>query len=602
MGSNLGLSPYGRYFGYAALVAVLLSGLLALWGMMLRRMVVQRTTQLELERANLSSLVHAIPDLIWLKSPDGIYLSCNPVFERFVGAKEADIVGKTDYDFVPRAQADSFREFDKRAIATGKALSYEEQLVFASDGSRVVVETIKTPTYSPQGKLIGILGIARDITHRKENEEHIRQLAHFDVLTGLPNRTLLNDRITQAISMAQRSGHRLTVMLLDLDHFKKVNDGLGHRVGDELLVQIGKRLKLTLRDEDTVSRLGGDEFIILLPDTDADGAGHVAAKLLETTTQSYRIERHELVAAFSIGIAVYPDDGEDFDTLYRCADVAMYRGKQEGRNSFRFYAPEMQTRLARTLRLESALRSALERDELTLHYQPQISLHDDRVIGAEALLRWNHPEFGAVSPAEFIPIAEESGQIQKVGEWVLRSALQQLKRWHESGLGTLSIAVNISAVQFRQANLPELIMQILAEVKVAPEFLELELTEGLAMDDPLKAIEVMNKLHNYGIRLSIDDFGTGYSSLSYLKRFQVSKLKIDQSFVRDLTIDPEDKAIVHAILNLAESLDMQTIAEGVETKEQLDYLRQQGCNEVQGYFFSKPLPAAQFEAFVRASG
>lgn len=600
MGSSLELSPYGRYFGYAAAAAVLISGLLALWGITMRRMVRQRTAQLGQERANLRSLVHAIPDLIWLKSPEGVYLACNPTFERFVGASEADIVGKTDYDFVAKEQADAFLEFDKRAVAAGKFLSYEEQLVFASDGSRVMVETIKTPMYDLEGKLSGILGIARDITHRKEAEQHIQQLAHFDVLTGLPNRTLLNDRIAQAISMAQRSGAMLAMMLLDLDHFKKVNDGLGHRIGDELLVEIAKRLRSTLREEDTVSRLGGDEFILLLPDTDADGAGHVAAKLLEGVAQRYQIERHELVVTLSIGIAMYPDDGEDFDTLYRCADVAMYRSKQEGRNNFHFYAAEMQVRLARTLQLESALRHALERDELTLHYQPQISLQSGNIIGMEALLRWNSLELGAVSPAEFIPIAEESGQIQKIGEWVLRSAVRQLKTWQERGLASLSISVNLSAAQFRQANLPELITQILDEAQLAPEYLELELTEGVAMDDPLSAIAVMDKLHGRGIRMSIDDFGTGYSSLSYLKRFQVYKLKIDQSFVRDLTVDPDDKAIVCAIINLATSLGLRTIAEGVETSEQLTYLREQGCNEVQGYFFSKPLPADQFEKFVRS--
>jgi EAL domain-containing protein (putative c-di-GMP-specific phosphodiesterase class I) len=296
---------------------------------------------------------------------------------------------------------------------------------------------------------------------------------------------------------------------------------------------------------------------------------------------------------------MYPSNGSDFESLCKSADVAMYRAKHDGRNTFRFFTQEMQTHSSRTLQLENALRHALELDQLSLHYQPQISMQDGRVIGAEVLLRWQHPELGNVSPAEFIPIAEASGQILPIGEWVLRCAVQQLKNWMDSGLAPMTIAVNLSAVQFRHPHLPELVTQILQEVKLPPQYLELELTEGVAMDDPLRAIEVMDALHERGIRMSIDDFGTGYSSLSYLKKFKVYKLKIDQSFVRDITVDPEDKAIVAAIISMANSLGMHTIAEGVETADQLAFLRLQGCNEVQGYYFSKPLPVDQFETFVR---
>jgi diguanylate cyclase (GGDEF)-like protein len=399
--------------------------------------------------------------------------------------------------------------------------------------------------------------------------------------------------------MAQRGNVPLAVLFFDIDHFKNINDVLGHRIGDAVLIEVAKRLKSAVRDEDTVSRQGGDEFVLVLPGTDADGAAHVAAKIMEVISHSYQIEQHELNVTSSIGIAVYPRDGVDFESLYKCVDVAMYRAKHDGRNNYRFFTQEMQTHSARTLQLENALRHALERDQLRLHYQPQVSLRDGRVIGAEALLRWQHPELGSVSPAEFIPIAEASGQIIQIGEWVLRTAVHQLKLWMDSGIEPMIIAVNLSAVQFHHAHLPELVTQILDEAKLPAQYLELELTEGVAMDNPLGAIAVMNNLFERGIRMSIDDFGTGYSSLSYLKKFKVYKLKIDQSFVRDISEDPDDKAIVTAIISLANSLGMQTIAEGVETEGQLTFLRNQGCNEVQGYYYSKPLPAEPFEEFVR---
>lgn len=447
-----------------------------------------------------------------------------------------------------------------------------------------------------------LLFMVQDITAYRKAEEQVRWLANFDALTGLPNRTLLTDRINFALSMAQRNHAQLAVMFLDLDHFKYINDTLSHHIGDELLKEVAYRLKSAVREQDTVSRQGGDEFILVLPDTDADGAAHLAEKLLGVIAQRYRIEQHELTITPSIGIAMYPGDGEDFESLLKCSDVAMFRAKHDGRNNYQFFTQEMQTHSVRTLQLENALRYALEHDQLRLHYQPQISLQDGRIIGAEALLRWQHPELGTVSPSEFIPIAEASGQIVAIGEWVLRSAAYQLKTWMDRGLAPMTIAVNLSAVQFRHVRLPELVTQILDEAKLPPQYLELELTEGVAMNDPQGAITVMNDLHERGVRMSVDDFGTGYSSLGYLKRFQVYKLKIDQSFVRDISQDPEDKAIVAAIISMANSLGMQTIAEGVETPGQLAFLRLQGCDEVQGYYFSKPLPADQFEAFVRSKG
>jgi diguanylate cyclase (GGDEF)-like protein/PAS domain S-box-containing protein len=438
-----------------------------------------------------------------------------------------------------------------------------------------------------------------DITQRKEAEDSIRRLAHFDPLTGLPNRALLSDRATHALQMSRRSNEPMALMFIDLDHFKNVNDTLGHDVGDRLLVAVTKRFNAALRDQDTLSRTGGDEFVLLLPGTDSAGSAHVAQKLLLLARQPYQIDGHELNITPSIGVALFPSDGGDYGALAKCADAAMYLAKQGGRNTFCFYTAEVQARSARMLLLENALRRALERGELQLHYQPQRSLQDQTVIGAEALLRWQHPELGWVEPTEFIPIAESSGLIMSIGEWVLRTALAQLKAWMDNGMAPITMAVNISAVQFRQRSLPDLVSASLAASGVAAQWLELELTESVASEDPTSAIAVIRGLRAFGVRTSIDDFGTGYSSLSYLKQFKVSKLKIDQSFVHSVTHDADDQAIVSAIINMAKSLGLRTIAEGVETEGQLEYLREQGCDEMQGYWFSRPLSADRFEAFVK---
>ena len=442
--------------------------------------------------------------------------------------------------------------------------------------------------------------LQKKAAEQQEAEARIQRLAHFDALTGLPNRALLNDRCQVALRSAHRNGHSVALMFLDLDHFKNVNDSLGHRVGDAVLVELAARLTAVVREQDTVSRLGGDEFILLLPDTDAAGAAQVAEKLIQAALSPIQIEQHELTVTPSIGIAMYPQDGAELDTLSRSADAAMYRAKEDGRNSFRFFTTEIQDRSDRTLMLGNALRRALERNQLSLHYQPQISLKTREVIGAEALLRWQHPELGSVSPAEFIPIAESSGLILPIGEWVIRTACSQLAQWIRDGMAPITMAVNLSTVQFRHANLPQLVSNILEEVGLPAHLLELELTEGLAMTNPLGAIAVMNDLHQRGVQMSIDDFGTGYSSLSYLKRFRVYKLKIDQSFVRDITEDPDDRAIVGAIISMASTLGMLTLAEGVETEGQLEFLSARGCTEVQGYYFSRPLQAAAFENYVRS--
>ncbi len=435
---------------------------------------------------------------------------------------------------------------------------------------------------------------------RQRAEGRIQYLARHDALTGLPNRLQLQDHACYAISLAKRSGGGLAMMFLDLDHFKHINDTLGHGVGDALLVEMARRLRGRLREEDMVTRLGGDEFILLLPGTDAPGAAHVAHKLLAAISQPCRIEQYDLTVTASIGIALYPGDGTDLDSLSRSADVAMYRAKQENRNGYRFFTAEMQARSARHLLLGNALRHAVERDQLELHYQPQVDLADGRIVGAEALLRWRHPELGAVSPAEFIPMAEDTGLILPIGAWVLQQAAIQAKSWLDGGIGPLVVAVNLSAVQFRHPDLPEQVARILDEAGLPPQCLELELTEGVATHDPQAAIAIMGRLRELGVRMSLDDFGTGYSSLGYLKKFKLYKLKIDRSFVRDLCTDPEDMAIVSAIIGMAGNLGLKTIAEGVETAEQMQLLRETGCHEGQGYFYSKPLPAAGFAVLAAA--
>lgn len=540
---------------------------------------------------------HTSPDSVNIsRLTDGLYLDVNQGFERITGWTRDQVVGKTSIELNIWHNPADRQILLETLQRDGRCLNLEADFV-RKDGS--IYHGLMSAEMVRFKEVDCILTITRDMTDKKRADAQIERLALFDQLTGLPNRTQLQDRFKFALKLAQRGGGAMALMFLDLDHFKNVNDTLGHSIGDQLLMEVSRRIKATLREEDTLSRLGGDEFILLLPDTNQDGARQVAVKLIATVAQSCQIEQYELLNTVSIGIAMYPQDGEDFETLSKNADTAMYRVKRAARNDFCFFTHEMQANSARSLQLVNALRHALARNELTLQYQPLVTMQNGRVIGTEALLRWHQPELGHITPAEFISLAEDSGQILEIGEWVLRTAVTQLKHWMQSGLPPMIMAVNLSAVQFRHPNLPELVTHILDEAEVAHEYLELELTEATAMDNPTNAIAIMDRLHERGIRMSIDDFGTGYSSLSYLKKFKIYKLKIDQSFVRDISDDPDDKAIVTAIINMASSLGLKTIAEGVETASQLAYLRLQGCDEVQGFYFSRPLPADEFEQFLR---
>lgn len=556
--------------------------------------------QAEYEWRKLSQVVEQSRDAIIITDLNANIEYANLAYTQLTGYSQAELIGARA-SLLKSGKTSQATYQSMWARITSGGIWQGEAINKRKDGTEYTALLIISPIYQADGRATHYVEIQEDITERKKSEQHLQYLANFDVLTGLPNRAQLTDHAKHAISLAKRDQRTLALMFLDLDHFKDINDTLGHTLGDVLLVELAKRLQLILREEDIISRLGGDEFILLLPNIDVHGARQVAEKILVSISRPYQIDQNELNTTASIGIALYPKDGLDMETLSKRADAAMYRVKQEGRNGYHFFTEEMQARSTRNLALGNALCHALELDQLVLNYQPQLSMQDGRIVGAEALLRWQHPEFGLVPPAEFIPIAEENRLILPIGEWVIRRAVEQAKIWMRDDLNPLVVAVNLSAVQFRHPDLPSLITRILDEVGLPPEYLELELTESLAMHEPQTAINVMNNLRERGIRMSIDDFGTGYSSLSYLKKFKIAKLKIDQSFVRDIGTDHEDEAIICAIINIAKSLGLITVAEGVETKEQLTFLREQGCEEAQGYYYSKPLSAEQFMVFMKSS-
>ena len=446
--------------------------------------------------------------------------------------------------------------------------------------------------YDETGRTTRVAAIAMDITTRKVAEEQIQYLAYYDALTGLPNRTLLQDRLAYALAIARRQKHKLAILFLDLDRFKDINDSLGHSVGDLLLQAVAERLKTWARDQDTVARLGGDEFLLMLTHVkEVPDAAVVAERLIDAVTAEFVVQGHTLNVTCSVGISIFPEHGAEPETLIKNADAAMYSAKDNGCNNFRFFTADMNAQVVQRLALESSLRLALDKKQLFLVYQPQIDIDSGRITGLEALLRWQHPEFGLVPQDKFIGIAENSGLIVPIGEWVLRTACSQARKWQDEGLNAVSIAVNVSAVQFRQVGFCELIRKVLHETNLAPQHLELELTESLLLSNADLMLSVVQELKAMGVTLAIDDFGTGYSSFSYLRQFRVSKLKIDRIFIRDVAVNPDDAAITTAIISMAKSLRLKVIAEGVENEGQVAFLRAHQCDEIQGYYFSKPLAA-----------
>ncbi|GGX77996.1 EAL domain-containing protein [Massilia dura] len=480
-----------------------------------------------------------------------------------------------------------------------------EHEITGDDGATRWFQSTGEPVYDSQGEFRGYRGTGSEITERKQTEQRIRHIAHHDALTGLPNRMLLQDRLAQAVARANRGGRQMWVLLIDLDRFKFVNDSLGHKAGDQLLRTIAGRLQAAVRDADTVARLSGDEFVAILSEhADEALAPHAVQRIMTALAQPIMLEGKEFCVTCSIGVAVHAADGAPAEHLIEHADIAMYAAKKLGRNRWQFYESTMNDAALERLRIEGALRKALERGEFVLHYQPQLDLASGRIVGMEALLRWQHPELGTVPPQRFIGLAEETGLIVPIGAWVLHTACAQARAWHDiaepGGFGPLRVAVNLSARQFAQPDLVESIAQVLADTGLPPACLDIELTESLFVDDVAQAVDTLHRLKALGVALSIDDFGTGYSSFSYLRTFPIDVLKIDRSFMADIASDADEAAIVISIIALAHNLKLRVIAEGVESAAQLEFLRAHGCDEMQGYHFSRPVPAEEFERIVRS--
>jgi diguanylate cyclase (GGDEF)-like protein/PAS domain S-box-containing protein len=557
----------------------------------------------EKERAQLT--LDSIGDAVVCTDVLGNVTFLNPIAEALTGWPAPEAIGR------PFAQVfriidvlDHRRPIDPMALVvnTNKSLNLPEgSILICRDGIESAIEDSTAPIHDRRGRVTGGVMVFHDVTQARAMSQKMSHLAHHDYLTDLPNRLLLNDRLTQAISAAHRHQQHPAILFVDIDRFKHVNDSLGHLIGDKLVVSIAQRLVACVRVSDTVSRQGGDEFVILLPSVEhAQDAALSAQKLLTVAGMPHRIEEHDLQITLSIGISIYPDDGTDAETLVRNADIAMLNAKESGRNNYQFFKPSMNQHALERQSIEGNLRHALERGEFVLHYQPKMDLAAETLTGAEALIRWRQPERGIVFPRNFIPIAEQCGYIVPIGRWVLREACRQRRSWLDAGLAPIPIAINISAVELRSTNFAAHVREILKETGLEAQYLEFELTETAFMQDPESTVAVLRELKSMGIHLTLDDFGTGYSSLSYLKRFPIDSLKIDRSFVQGLCTDSDDSKLVSAVINLGRSFHLQVIAEGVETREQFLALQARDCAEGQGYYFQKPIEAGEFAKLLGA--
>ena len=561
----------------------------------------QAETALRKSEAKFRGLLESAPDGMVIVGGGQKILMVNRQFETLFGYDRSEVVGRNLEMLIPARFARRHREYHIEYFRSpAHRLMGQEKEFYAlrKDGSEVPVEVSLSPLETPEGLIVS--AAIRDITERKNYQARLAYQANHDMLTGLPNRNLLMDRLHQALLHAERRHREMAILFVDLDHFKFINDSLGHGVGDRLLQAVAERLAASVRQNDTVTRLGNDDFVIILSDLAGgeDTAG-VAQKIQAAVGMPFDIDGHDLTVSCTIGISIHPKDGKDGQTLVKNAELAMFRGKERGRGTFRFFTDELHDRVMGRMTMEKYLRRALENQELSVAYQPQVDLTGGRVFGGEALLRWQNPDQGMVPPSRFIPLAEETGLILPIGEWVLETACKQNKLWQDMGLPSLVISVNLSPRQFWHPDLTRIIVRILGDSGLNPRCLELELTEGMVMRDVESAVAMLDELKGLGLQLSMDDFGTGYSSLGYLVRFPFDKLKMDISFVREVTSNPSSAAIARTIIAMAHNLNLKVIAEGIESEGQLGYLRDHGCDEMQGFYFSKPLTADDFERLLR---
>lgn len=557
----------------------------------------------------LRTIIDSIPVRIFWKDKESRYLGCNKLFATDAGLEDqSGLVGKSDFELPWKAEAEGFVNDDKLVMDTKQnKLSYEEERTDAK-GNKAWISTSKVLLRGKDNEVLGTLGNYIDITEHKENLNAIEEAksalsyqAYHDALTELPNRLLYLDRLEQSIKKAARAKKKVAVIFIDIDRFKEFNDSFGHELGDEIIKLLGQRLAVSLRKEDVVARFGGDEFVLLIDGFDSiEDVTEIIQKIVKSIDSPFSIGEHHMHATISMGISMYPDDGETAKILIRNADSAMYRAKDEGRDNYQFYTKEMTEKSMAHLLMVKNIRDAIKNKEFVVYYQPQVDVSEHKIIGMEALVRWKSPTGGLIPPNEFIPIAEDSGLIDKIGEYVFSEAARQITQWYKQELNPGRVAINLSAIELEKDGFIASLEQRLIDVKCNPEWIELEITEGYMMKHPELSIKVMHKIKELGIKLAIDDFGTGYSSLSYLQRLPIDKLKIDQSFIANISKSSNDEAIVESIISLAKTMKFKVIAEGVETKSQEKTLIEKGCQEIQGYLYAKPMTAVDMEQFLKS--
>jgi len=556
--------------------------------------------ELKIQKNFLKTVIDVIPDVIWIKDLNLNYIGCNAKFEELYGIKESELIGKSDFDLVDKKTAKFYRENDKLVLKSDHVVHSDDYWSFDNGRIQGYFETIKTTVKDSKGKIVGILGIARDITERVKREKELEQYALYDTLTGLSNRVNFLNKLESLIKDRVYKEKKHALMFIDLDNFKEINDTMGHSVGDQVLIQSAKRIKNSVREDDIVARFGGDEFVLVVKNISSEFViDDIAKKILDNLSEAIEIKGKKFYIGASIGISLIPDDSKNIESLLSYADSAMYRAKEGGRNRYEFYTKDMSKKAFKRVVMENSIRTALENNEFEMYYQPQINTKTKKIVGAEALIRWNHPSLGVVSPSKFIPISEESGQIVEIGKWIIHRVMKDSLSFGKNGLNLKNISINLSIKQLNDANLISIIKNAINETQCNPKWIEFEVTETFAMSNPDNVMILLNKIKDLKCKISIDDFGTGYSSLQYLKKFPIDKLKIDQSFVKDIICDEDDEAIVKAVILIAKSMKLDVIAEGVEENHQKDMLINNGCDMAQGYLFSKPLPLKEFKDFVK---